>query len=203
MKVLNHAVGAHYLSILRNQETDPGSFERACHILSTILILEATKGLPVSSGMIETPVAKCKSASITKQLVIVPVLRAGVGMVSALKEIWPDAKIGYIGLERNDVTSESRCYYQNIPDLSNAAVFLLDPMLATGGSACHAIDILKQNHANEIQFISIVATQVGITKVEEHHPDVSIFTASIDKRLTSKNYIDPGLGDFGDRICGL
>lgn len=200
--LLNHSLGCHYLSLLRDRSTTTSQFEYACTQLSTLLILFATSDLPLKSFPIETPVAQTNGHKVQSKLIAVPILRAGLGMVAPFRQLWPDLEVGHIGLERDELTAQASHYYIKLPQLEGAITFLLDPMLATGGSAVAALDILKRAGAGEIRFISIVAAPEGVALVQKHHPDVALYSAALDQGLTTQKYILPGLGDFGDRLYG-
>ena len=199
----NHSIALHYLSILRNERTGSSNFRKATIILTHALVLEACRQLELSLESIHTPLEKIEAQKIKGKLVFVPILRAGLGMLDAALEILPNAAVGYIGLERDEQTAIAHCYYSKMPNLSGVQrVFLLDPMLATGGSASQSIVKLKESGVENVSMVSIVAAPEGIQHLEELHPDVDIFTASIDRELDVNRYTLPGLGDFGDRLFG-
>ena len=184
------------LSILRDAATSHEEFRRLTKKLSSLLVFEASRDLPLRQVDIETPLERTTGGRLNAETVLVPVLRAGMGMLDVLLELFPGASVGYVGLERDEETAVARRYYLKLPDLPDRQVFLLDPMLATGGSALAAIEALS------IRLLCIVAAPEGVALLEKHCPDVSIYTAAIDRRLDERKYILPGLGDFGDRLFG-
>ena len=203
IELKNHSIALHYLSLLRDERTDVSDFRKATIVLTQALVLEASRQLELSAESINTPLEKIEGQKIKGKLVFVPILRAGLGMLDAALDILPNAAVGYIGLERDEQTAIAHCYYSKIPNLSDVQkVFLLDPMLATGGSASQSIVKLKELGAKNVSMVSIVAAPEGLQYVQELHPDVDIFTASIDRELDANRYILPGLGDFGDRLFG-
>lgn len=199
----NHSIALHYLSLLRDERTDVSDFRKATIVLTQALVLEASRQLELSAESINTPLEKIEGQKIKGKIVFVPILRAGLGMLDAAIDILPNATVGYIGLERDEQTAIAHCYYSKMPNLSDVQkVFLLDPMLATGGSASQSILKLKELGAKNVSMVSIVAAPEGLQHLQELHPDVDIFTASIDRELDANRYILPGLGDFGDRLFG-
>ena len=202
--IMDHPLIHHKLAVLRNKETPVKEFRELINEISGLMCYEATRNLPLMEVDVETPiaVAKCKMLA-GKKLAIVPILRAGLGMVDALVDLIPSAKIGHIGLYRNEETLEPVEYFCKLPaDIGDREVFLVDPMLATSGSACDAIRQLKEHGAKHIRFLCIVAAPVGIERVEQAHPDVPVYAAVVDEGLNENGYIVPGLGDCGDRIFG-
>ena len=202
--VLDHPLIQHKLAILRNKETPVKEFRELINEISGLMCYEATRNLPLMEVDVETPiaVAKCKMLA-GKKLAIVPVLRAGLGMVDSLVDLIPNAKIGHIGLYRDPETHMPVEYYCKLPeDIENRVTFVVDPMLATGGSAVAAIDFLKKHGCKNIIMMNIIGCPEGIKAVTEAHPDVDIYIASIDEKLNDHAYIVPGLGDAGDRIFG-
>ena len=203
IELKNHSIALHYLSLLRDERTDVSDFRKATIVLTQALVLEASRQLELSAERINTPLEKIEGQKIKGKLVFVPILRAGLGMLDAAIDILPNATVGYIGLERDEQTAIAHCYYSKMPNLSDVQkVFLLDPMLATGGSASQSIVKLKELGAKNVSMVSIVAAPEGLQHLQELHPDVDIFTASIDRELDANRYILPGLGDFGDRLFG-
>lgn len=202
-RVLDHALAAASLSVLRAKQTTPENFRSQLQQLSILLFVEASRSWGTKSVDIETPLAPCAGAVLAKPIVLVPILRAGLGMLDGIQRIAPDAAIGHIGLYRDAETLLPVSYYDKVPvNAAAAEVLLLDPMLATGNSACEAASILKTHGAQSIQFLCIVACPAGIAKFQEQHPDVPIITAAIDPELDDHGYIVPGLGDAGDRYFG-
>ena len=202
--VFDHPLIQHKLSILRDENTGTKEFRALIHEISGLMCYEATRNLPTVEVEVKTPitVAKCRQLA-GKKLAIVPILRAGLGMVDAMVELIPSAKIGHIGLYRDPVTHEPVEYYCKLPeDIGSRVVFVVDPMLATGGSAVAAIDFLKKHGCKNIVMMNIIGCPEGIRRVNEAHPDVDIYLAACDERLNENKYIVPGLGDAGDRIFG-
>ena len=202
--VLDHPLIHHKLAVLRNKETSVKEFRELISEISGLMCYEATRNLPTEEVMVETPIttAKCRMLA-GKKLAIVPILRAGLGMVDAMVDLIPSAKIGHIGLYRDPETHEPVEYYCKLPeDVGNRVVFVVDPMLATGGSAVAAIDFLKKHGCKQIVMMNIIGCPEGVQRVTEAHPDVDIYMAACDEKLNEHAYIIPGLGDAGDRIFG-
>ncbi|WP_262122337.1 uracil phosphoribosyltransferase [Anaerococcus sp. Marseille-Q5996] len=204
VKVLDHPVIKHKISILRDTNTGSTEFRSIIKELSIILAYEATKDLELEEFELETPVATTTGYRISgKKLGIVPILRAGLGMVDGVLEVLPAAKIGHIGMYRDEETLQPVEYYSKLPnDVENRDIMVVDPMLATGGSACDAIGRLKEKGCKDIKLLSIIAAPEGVKKLHEEHPDVEIFIAQLDEGLNENSYIVPGLGDAGDRLFG-
>ena len=202
--VLNHPLIQHKLAILRNKETSVKEFRELINEISGLMCYEATRNLPTVEVEVETPVATAKCRMLAgKKLAIVPILRAGLGMVDAMVDLIPSAKIGHIGLYRDPETHLPVEYYCKLPeDIGNRVTFVVDPMLATGGSAVAAIDFLKKHGCKNIIMMNIIGCPEGIKAVQEAHPDVAIYMAACDEKLNDHAYIVPGLGDAGDRIFG-
>ena len=201
---LDHPLIQHKLAILRNQNTGVKEFRELVSEIAGLMCYEATRNLPTEEVEVQTPVAiaKCKMLA-GKKLAIIPILRAGLGMVDSMVDMIPSAKVGHIGLYRDPETHQPVEYYCKLPDdIGNRQVFVVDPMLATGGSAIAAIDFLKQHGCKQIIMMNIIGCPEGVKAVQEAHPDVDIYVASIDERLNEHAYIIPGLGDAGDRIFG-
>ena len=202
--VLNHPLIQHKLAILRDKNTGTKEFRALINEIAGLMCYEATRNLPTVEVEVETPImtAKCKILA-GKKLAIVPILRAGLGMVDAMVDLIPSAKIGHIGLYRDPETHEPVEYYCKLPeDVGNRQVFVVDPMLATGGSAVAAIDFLKKHGCKQIIMMNIIGCPEGIKTVQDAHPDVEMYLAACDERLNEHAYIIPGLGDAGDRIFG-
>ncbi len=202
--VLDHPLIQHKLAILRNRETPVKEFRELIGEVAGLMCYEATRNLPTREVSVQTPVATAKCRMLAgKKLAIVPVLRAGLGMVDTMVSLIPSAKIGHIGLYRDPATHKPVEYYCKLPeDVENRQVFLVDPMLATGGSAVAAIDFLKARDCRHIIMMNIIGCPEGVKRVQEAHPDVDIYLAALDERLNEHAYIVPGLGDAGDRIFG-
>ena len=202
--VLDHPLIQHKLAVLRNKETSVKEFRELISEIAGLMCYEATRNLPTEEVLVETPIttAKCRMLS-GKKCAIVPVLRAGLGMVDSMVDLIPSAKIGHIGLYRDPVTHEPVEYYCKLPeDIENRFTFVVDPMLATGGSAVAAIDFLKKHGCKNIIMMNIIGCPEGIKTVQEAHPDVELYLAAMDECLNDHAYIVPGLGDAGDRIFG-
>ena len=202
--IMDHPLVHHKLAVLRNKETTVKEFRELVSEIAGLMCYEATRNLPTMEVDVETPLmtAKCKMLA-GKKLAIVPILRAGLGMVDAMVDLIPSAKIGHIGLYRDPETHEPVEYYCKLPeDVGNRVVFVVDPMLATGGSAVAAIDFLKKHGCRNIIMMNIIGCPEGIKRVTEAHPDVDLYLAACDEKLNDHAYILPGLGDAGDRIFG-
>lgn len=201
--VMNHPLILHKLSIMRDKNTSVKDFRECAHEVALLLGYEATKDLELESFELETPITKTVGQKIKRQVALVPILRAGLGMVDALMNLIPAAKIGHIGLYRNEETLEPVEYYCKLPkDIEKREVLVLDPMLATGGSASAAIDFIKKRGAKNIRFVCIIAAPSGIDVLKAAHPDVDIYCGAVDEKLNENGYIVPGLGDAGDRLFG-
>ena len=203
MHLVPHPLVHDALATLRDVSTPPELFRRMAVRISLLLAAEATRDVPSADGSVETPLGPAPTRRITRDVVVVPVLRAGLGMLDAILELIPTARVGHIGLQRDELTAVASQYYSKLPaDLSGSFVLMIDPMLATGGSAVAALDLLRAAGAHDVRMICIVAAPEGIALVEQHHPDVRIFTPVVDQGLNSHKFIVPGLGDFGDRLYG-
>ncbi len=202
--VFDHPLIQHKLAILRNKDTGVKEFRSLVGEIAGLMCYEATRNLPTEEVEVQTPVAVAKCRMLTgKKLAIIPVLRAGLGMVDAMVDLIPSAKIGHIGLYRDPVTHLPVEYYCKLPeDIDQRVVFVVDPMLATGGSAIAAIDFLKRHGCKHIKMMNIIGCPEGVKAVQEAHPDVELYLAAVDERLNDHAYIIPGLGDAGDRIFG-
>ncbi|HCM82860.1 MAG: Uracil phosphoribosyltransferase [Candidatus Gottesmanbacteria bacterium GW2011_GWA2_44_17] len=201
--IVKHPLIDHSLTILRDKKTKTEEFRRHANIVSKILLVEAAKHLPLKNKKIETPLASMTGRILTDEIVVVPVLRAGLAMLFSLQDFLPSVSVGFIGLERDEKTAVAREYYQKLPDIfATHHVFVLDPMLATGGSFDDTITALRAKGGKRISIVCIVSAPAGIERIQKNHPDVEIFTAAVDTSLNSKKYIVPGLGDFGDRYFG-
>ena len=202
--ILTHPLIKHKITMLRDIHTGTNEFRKLVEEIATLMGYEALRDLPLEDLEVTTPIETCKSPVISgRKLAIVPILRAGLGMVDGLLNLTPTAKVGHIGLYRDPVTHEPHEYYCKLPSpIEERTIIVVDPMLATGGSACDAFGQLKKLGYRRIVFLSLIAAPEGIAKVEREHPDVPVFTAAKDERLNSHFYIVPGLGDAGDRIFG-
>lgn len=202
--LFDHPLIQHKISVLRDKNTSTKEFRELVHELSMLMAYEVTRDLPLTEVDIETPVAKTKAKVLAGQkIALVPILRAGLGMVDGMLSIVPNAKVGHIGLYRDPNTLKPVEYYCKLPeDITNREVVLLDPMLATGGSASAAITFLKERGITKIKFVCLISAPEGIAKLQADHPDVPIFCAARDEKLNDHAYIIPGLGDAGDRLFG-
>lgn len=201
--VFNHPLMSHKLSIIRDEKTNTKDFRETVGEIATLMAYEATRDLPTKDIEVKTPIGVAQSKTIDGDIVIVPILRAGQGMVEGVQRLIPQAKVGYIGLFRNEETLEPQLYFAKFPNnIASASIIIVDPMLATGGSCCKAIDVLKEHGAKHIVYMGIVGVPEGIKRVHEKHPDVDIYLAAEDEKLNENGYIVPGLGDAGDRLFG-
>jgi uracil phosphoribosyltransferase len=202
LHLLAHPIAEEVLAGLRDKSTAPEQFRRLAHRVALLLATEATRGLAVRETVVETPLEKTTVRRIASRVVAVPILRAGLGMLPAFLEIVPEASVGYLGLERNEETAVARRYYDKVPDVGGADVFILDPMLATGGSAAMAALGLRGHGVRRVSLLSIVAAPEGVAHLEQAAPEVALHAAALDRELNGRKYILPGLGDFGDRLYG-
>ena len=204
LHIINHPMVQHKLSIMRKKETGSKDFRQLLTEISMLMGYEVTRDLPLDPVEIETPICKMTAAQVKgRKLAIVPILRAGMGMVDGLMTLIPVAKIGHIGLYRDEETHKPVEYFCKLPsDIEDRLVIVTDPMLATGGSSCDALTMLKKRGCTNIRLMCLVAAPEGVRRVQEEHPDVDIFVAALDQKLNENAYIVPGLGDAGDRIYG-
>ena len=205
LHVIDHPLIVHKLSIMRNKKTGSKDFRELLNEIAMLMGYELTRDLPLEDIEIETPICKMTAKTVSgKKLAIVPILRAGLGMVDGLQSLVPVAKVGHIGLYRDPDTHEPVEYYCKMPkDIADRFTIIVDPMLATGGSAKDAITMVKRRGATKIVFMCLVAAPEGVKAVQDAHPDVDIYTAALDEKLNENAYIVPGLGDAGDRIFGI
>jgi len=197
----SHPLIQHYLTILRDRSTKASEFRRCSKGITEVIMVEVAKLLSLEPIKVETPLETTDGARLSSGVVFVPILRAGLGMLDPAMGIIPGSSVGYIGMERDEATAEASCYYAKMPDLSNSSqVFVLDPMLATGGSAAQCVDQIKAHGAKKVNMVCIIAAPEGIAAFEAAHPDVKIIAGKIDRELNDQKYILPGLGDFGDRL---
>jgi uracil phosphoribosyltransferase len=199
--VVDHALAGHLLAQLRAEDTAPPVFRTLAKRLALTLALEAIRDLPTAEITVRTPLEET-TGRVLGDLVAVPILRAGLGMLEAVTELFPEVAVGYIGLERDEASLEPQSYYRKLPPVEGRHVLVLDPMLATGGSGSAATAAVREGGPRSIRFVCVVAAPEGIKRMEADHPDVPIFTAAIDRQLNERGYIVPGLGDFGDRLFG-
>ena len=203
LHLVSHPLVHDALATLRDTSTSPELFRRVAVRISLLLAAEATREVPSVEATVDTPLGRAPARRLKGDVVVVPVLRAGLGMLDAILELIPTARVGHIGLQRDEMTAVASQYYSKLPpDLSKSFVLMIDPMLATGGSAVAALDLLRRAGAHDVRMICIVAAPEGIALVEQHHPDVTIFTPVVDHELNAHKFIVPGLGDFGDRLYG-
>lgn len=203
LHVLDHPLAAHLITHLRDKTTSPATFRTLAKQLTLLLAFEATRNIETEEKSIETPLETTTGRVLVRQpLVLVPILRAGLGMVQPFTDLFPNVSVGYIGLERDHETARARSYYCKLPPLAGRPVFVVDPMLATGGSAVQALAAVKGHGATNPRLICIVSAPEGVAEVEKHHPGTVIHTAALDRALNARKYILPGLGDFGDRLYG-
>jgi uracil phosphoribosyltransferase len=203
LKLVDHPLVHDALAELRDARTAPPAFRRAANRISVLLAAEALRDVPASPTVVTTPLGPADGRIVKNDVVVVPVLRAGLGMLDAVLELLPSARVGHIGLQRDEATAVASRYYSKLPpNLGESFVLMIDPMLATGGSAAAAIDLLKAAGARNIRMICIVSAPDGVALMERQHPDVVIYTPVIDRELNAHKFIVPGLGDFGDRLYG-
>lgn len=202
LHVLQHPLAAHVMTHLRDRTTPPFAFRSLAYQLGQLLAIEATRDLPTRDRQVETPLEPHTGRVLAQSLVVVPILRAGLSLMQPFLDLFPDVSVGYVGLERDHATAVARSYYCKLPPLDGTRVIVLDPMLATGGSAANALTVVKQAGAAELSFVCIVSSPEGVATVRTAHPEVPIFTAAHDRTLNDRKYILPGLGDFGDRLYG-
>jgi uracil phosphoribosyltransferase len=200
--MLQHPLADHILTHLRDKTTKPVLFRNLSYQLSLLLALEATRDLGTVEKKIETPLAPCTGRVLSRALVVVPILRAGLGMLQPFQDIFPDISVGYIGLERDHETAVARSYYCKLPPVGDTRTIVVDAMLATGGSAAQALSVVKEHGATDIRLVCIIGAPEGVETVTRAHPDVPIVLGVLDESLDSRKYIVPGLGDFGDRLYG-
>lgn len=201
--VFDHPLIAHKLASIRDKHTGHRSFRAALSQIAGLMVYEVTRELPTREEAIETPMMQTRCRVLAGAITIVPVLRAGLGMIDGILEVMPEARVGHLGLARDEKTLEPTAYLNKLPrDLDNGPVILVDPMLATGGSAAAALTMLRQAGASDIRMICLVASPEGIERMRREHPDVRIYAAALDERINEDGFILPGLGDAGDRMYG-
>ncbi len=203
LHIVSHPLVHDALAQLRDKQTPADGFRRVATRISVLLATEALRDVPTTTSTVVTPLGPAEARRISSDVVVVPVLRAGLGMLDAVLELVPTARVGYIGLQRDERTAIASQYYSKLPQgLTDSYVLMIDPMLATGGSASAALDLLRDAGAARVRIVCIVAAPEGVAAVERDHPDVSIYTPVVDSHLNAQKYIVPGLGDFGDRLYG-
>jgi uracil phosphoribosyltransferase len=203
LHIVDHPLLHDIMARLRDRQTSSEDYRALTYRISTFLVAEATRNLPTREVEVDTPLEKTTVRRLASRVVAVPVLRAGIGMLQAFVDLVPGTEVGYFGLQRDEETAQARCYYEKVPaDLGAAVVYLLDPMLATGGSAAMAVEGLMARGAKDVRLVSIVAAPEGVELLSQRAPGTEIFTAALDRGLNGRKYIVPGLGDFGDRLYG-
>ena len=203
LTIIDHPLVQHKVTLLRSVDTGNKEFRELVEEIAALICFEATRDLPAVETTVETPICAAKGTLIEKKLGLVPILRAGIGMVSGMLSLLPTAKVGHLGMYRDPDTLQPVTYYGKLPiDAKERELFVIDPMLATGGTAAAAIRYLKSQGATDIKFLCIIAAPEGVTKIQTEHPDVDIYAAAYDSHLNSHGYIVPGLGDAGDRLFG-
>ena len=202
--VIAHPLVQHNLTRLRDRQTGAQEFRRVLSEVAALMLYEATRSFAVAPVSVRTPLAKAGGFRLRREVVLVPVLRAGLGMLDSILQLIPHARVGFIGLKREETTLRATSYHKSLPpDLTPFEVILIDPMLATGGSAVAAMDLLSELGAKHVRMVNLVAAPEGIRRVRAHYPKLPIFTAAVDRALNEKGYILPGLGDAGDRLFGV
>lgn len=202
LQVLDHPLAGHLMAGLRDKDTPPERFRALAKRLTTLLVLQATERLPTTPRRIVTPLKETEGQVLAEPLAAVPILRAGLGMLEPVVELFPDVAVGYVGLERHEETAIARSYYSKLPTLEGRFALVLDPMLATGGSASQAVSLVRAAGAETVVMVCVVAAPEGVARFEASHPGTLIVAAALDEELDERKYIVPGLGDFGDRLYG-
>jgi uracil phosphoribosyltransferase len=202
LHIVDHPLAQHLLTGLRDYDTPPAEFRRLSWNLTIMLVLRATANLSTRNECVNTPIKQTTGKVLSSGLAVVPVLRAGLGMLEPAVQLFPDVAVGYIGLERNESTAVARSYYSKLPDLSDRFTLCMDPMLATGGSAAQAVSLIKAHGASDVCMVCVVASPQGVERLSTAHPDIEIYAAAVDEGLNDRYYIVPGLGDYGDRLYG-
>jgi uracil phosphoribosyltransferase len=202
--VIDHPLVQHNLTVLRNRRTRPEAFRHALGVVASLMVYEATRHLDTRFTKVTTPMGQARGQKLSGTILLVPILRAGLGMLLPILHLIPDTRVGFIGLKRNERSLKASTYHQSLPhQLDRHAILVIDPMLATGGSAVAALDLLGRRGARKPILVNLVAAPQGIAKVHKKYPAVPIYTAAIDERLDDRGYIVPGLGDAGDRLFGV
>ncbi len=203
LTVLSHPLVAAKMARLRDRATPAPEFRALLREIAAFLAIEATKDLPLSGTLVDTPYERTRGETLAKPVVVVPILRAGLGLADGVLSLLPDARVGHVGLQRDERTFEPTPYYAKVPaEAKEGTVLLVDPMLATGGSAVHAVSLLMAKGCTDVRFLCVVAAPEGVRRMAAAHPDVRVVTAALDRRLDAKARIRPGLGDAGDRLFG-
>ncbi len=202
--LIEHPLVQHNLTCLRDKRTQPEEFRRYLAEVAALMVYEATRTFPLRNVRVTTPLAVTRGFKLQREVILVPVLRAGLGMLPSILQLIPHARVGFIGLKRSEKTLEATAYHKSLPaDLSDFEIILIDPMLATGGSALAALDLLTERGAKHVRLVNLVASPEGIRAIHARHPTLPVFTAAIDEKLDARGYIVPGLGDAGDRLFGV
>ena len=202
--VITHPLVQHNLTLLRDQRTGPQEFRRVLGEIAQLMLYEATRSFAVKPAAVQTPLARARGYQLRHEVVLVPVLRAGLGMLDSILQLVPHARVGFIGLKREETTLRAMFCHKSLPaDLGRSEVILIDPMLATGGSAVAAMDLLTELGVQHVRLVNLVAAPEGVRHVRRHYPTLPIFTAAVDRKLNERGYILPGLGDAGDRLFGV
>ncbi len=202
--VIAHPLVQHNLTKLRDRRTGSEEFRRGLGQVAALMVYEATRSFQTLPVSVPTPLAKARGARLRNEVVLVPILRAGLGMLNSILQLIPHARVGFVGLKRHEKTLKASVYHKSLPaDVSSFEIILIDPMLATGGSAVAALNLLGERGARRIRLVSLVASPEGIAHIHERYPELPVFTAAIDEKLNSQGYIVPGLGDAGDRLFGV
>ena len=202
LQVLDHPLAGHLMAGLRDRDTPPEAFRALAKRLTTLLVLRATERLPTVERTVVTPLRETQARVLAAPLAAVPILRAGLGMLEPVVELFPDVAVGYVGLERHEETAVARSYYSKLPRLEGRTALVLDPMLATGGSAAQAVGLVRAAGAATVVMVCVVASPEGVARFEAAHPGTLVVAAALDEGLDERRYIVPGLGDFGDRLYG-
>ena len=202
--IIKHPLIQHNLTRLRDEKTGAQEFRRVLSEVAALMVYEATRSFETVPVTVKTPLMKAKGDKLKREVMLVPILRAGLGMLDSILQLVPHARVGFIGLKREEKSLQATSYHKSLPEnLRNFEVILIDPMLATGGSAVAAMQLLAERDATHVRMVNLIASPEGIRQVREHFPDTPIFTAAVDDRLNKKGYILPGLGDAGDRLFGV
>ena len=202
--VIRHPLVQHNLTRLRDRATQPQEFRRVLSEVAALMLYEATRSFTVRPVSVITPLARAAGAQLQREVLLVPILRAGLGMLDSILQLIPHARVGFIGLKREETTLRATSYHKSLPQrLAQFETILIDPMLATGGSTVAAMDLLTERHAKHVCLVNLVAAPEGIRQVRRHYPDLPIYTAAVDRKLNERGYIVPGLGDAGDRLFGV
>jgi uracil phosphoribosyltransferase len=202
LTVLEHPLAGNLLTRLRDRDTGPAEYRALTRRLGILLVIEATRDMASITSVVDTPLERFEGSRLAKGLVAIPVLRAGLGLLDAVVDLYPDTVVGYLGMERDEITHLPRDYYAKLPPMTGRRALVVDPMLATGGSGTAALRYVREAGADDIVFVCVVAAPEGLARLQADHPDVPVVAAALDRQLNDRAYILPGLGDFGDRLYG-